>query len=93
MAAYDQILAERPRQRRAMLGKAAILIRTDRKDGAAQLLPNERPRSRGDWRTITLRMTLLEDREGFRSPWKGFRVLSLMSVFWSNADACGICLQ
>jgi tetratricopeptide (TPR) repeat protein len=64
MAAYDAILTERPRQRRAMLGKAAILIRTGRKDEAARLLPNEQPRSRGDWRTVTLRVTLLEDREG-----------------------------
>ena len=64
MAAYDEILAERPRQRRAMLGKAALLIRTGKKDEAAGLLPSEQPRSRGDWRTVTLRATLLEDREG-----------------------------
>lgn len=64
MAAYDAILAERPRQRRAMLGKAAILIRIGRKDEAGRLLPHEQPRSRSDWRAVTLRMTLLEDREG-----------------------------
>jgi hypothetical protein len=64
MAAYDAILRDRPRTRRAMLGKAAILIRTDRKEEAARLLPSEQPSSRGDWRTITLRITLLEGREG-----------------------------
>lgn len=63
-AAYDAILSETPRQRRAILGKAAILIRTGRKDEAARLLPTEQPRSRGEWRTVTLRATLLEDQEG-----------------------------
>ncbi len=64
MSAYDAILSERPRQRRALLGKAAILIRTGQKVQATRLLSNEQPRSRSDWRMVTLRAILLEEREG-----------------------------
>ncbi len=64
MDAYDSILRDKPRLRRATLGKAAILIRMGRKEEAARLLPTEHPTTRGDWRAINLRVTLVEERDG-----------------------------
>jgi tetratricopeptide (TPR) repeat protein len=67
MAAYDAVLAERPYQLSATLGKAALLIRLGRNSEAAALLPEQDPRTRSDWRTLTLRAFLVEGREGYRA--------------------------
>jgi tetratricopeptide (TPR) repeat protein len=67
MAAYEAILAERPQQLAATLGKAALLIRLGRNSEALELLPARDPKTRSDWRRLTLRAVLMEAKEGYRA--------------------------
>lgn len=64
LAIYDAILAEKPTLVQAAMGKAALLIRLQRDAEAAVLLPEQRPKTRRDWRRLLLRACLIENQQG-----------------------------
>jgi tetratricopeptide (TPR) repeat protein len=55
LAAYDEVLSERPFLQSALSGKVAVLISMERFSEADQLLPKHKPRTQTDWSRCILR--------------------------------------